>query len=96
MLDTFVESESKATLEEFHWNYDAFGLDDLVEELLDLFLDSSRFESLEVVEMAGTIQNKRKRNEWREKYKEAEIRLILSDRQREDGEGTNSDESDGE
>ena len=68
----------------------------MVEELLDLFLDSSRFESLEIVEMAGTIQNKRKRNEWREKYKEAEIRLILSDRQREDGEGTNSDESDGE
>ena len=80
VLDAIVESESKATLNEFFWNYDACELDGFVEELLELFIDASRFQMIEVIEMRETLENKKKRNELRKRFKEAEISLILSDR----------------
>ena len=80
VLDAIVESESKATLNEFFWNYDACDLDGFVEELLELFIDASRFQMIEVIEMRETLENKKKRNELRKRFKEAEISLILSDR----------------
>ena len=45
-----------------------------------LLLDSSRFQSLELVEMCETIDSMQKRNEIRERYKEAGIQLVLTDR----------------
>ena len=91
-MDAIVESESKATLNEFYWNYDACELDNFVEELLDLFIDASRFQMIEVIEMRETLMNTKKRNELRRRFKEAEISLILSDRQTEENEASESSE----
>ena len=80
ILEALVESPSKETLNEFYWNYDAFELDDFVEELLEVMIDASRFQSIEWIEMRETLFDTKKRNELRQKFKEAEITLILSDR----------------
>ena len=36
ILEALVECQSKATLESLYWSYDAFEMDDFVEELLQV------------------------------------------------------------
>lgn len=55
ILTALVESESQHSLKEFMWSYDCFGLNKFIVELLDLLADSSRFESLERIELKETI-----------------------------------------
>ena len=79
VMEALVETQSKDTLYSFNWSYDAFEQDDFIEELLGL-LGNGLFTVLEFVELAETMDDKKKRNKWRNTYKEKGISLILSDR----------------
>ena len=79
VMEALVECQSKESLYSFNWSYDAFEKDDFIEELLDL-LGNGTFTALEYVELAETIEDKQKRNKWRQTYKDKGIKLLLSDR----------------
>ena len=65
VIEAMVEFPGKDTLERFCWNYDAFELDDQIEELLGV-LDNGLFVELETIELAETIESKSRRNELRQ------------------------------
>lgn len=79
VLAALTQSQSKETLEKFFWNYDAFELDDFIQELLGLLGDGS-FPALKHIELAETLEDKSTRNKLRREFKEKGIVLILSDR----------------
>ena len=57
-------------------------------------LGNGVFQQLEHIELAETIESHSKRNVLRREFAEKGIKLILSDRQREEDEPTYSDEDD--
>ena len=65
VIEAMVECPFKATLERFYWSYDAFELDEQIEELLSV-LDNGLFVELEHIELAETIESRSKRNELRQ------------------------------
>ena len=57
IIEAMVECPSKATLDRFYWSYDAFELDEQIEELLSV-LDNGLFVELDHIELAETIDSK--------------------------------------
>jgi len=78
LFEALKESESKPTLKHFSWNYDACEEDKLIKELLSLLGDRDHFPKLERIELRETIA--KKRNHFRNEFKEKGIKLVLSDR----------------
>ena len=90
LLQALEESESKSTLSHFSWSYDACDEDNLIKELLTLLGDRDQFPSLEKIELRETMA--KKRNQFRSEFKDKDIKLVLSDRQMEEEEATDSEE----
>ena len=57
IIEAMVECPCKATLDRFYWSYDAFELDEQIEELLSV-LDNGLFVELDHIELAETIDSK--------------------------------------
>ena len=101
LMAAIQASKSKKTLKSFLWSYDAFEMDDLIKDFLAILGDKNEFPELNLIELAETMGKIKRRNKLRKQFKENGITLILSDRQIQKEEGSDteseaeSDESDG-
>ena len=68
-------------------------LDGLIVEILDALKDKNEFPELKYVELAETMEKIKKRNKYRRRFKQEDIKLVFSDRQIRKEQG---DESEGE
>lgn len=89
LVEALKESEGKTSLEVFSWNYDAFEKDDFIKELLETLGDKDSFPELKRIELRETME--KKRNKFRSNFKDNGIKLVLSDRQMESDEDTDSE-----
>ena len=80
LIAALKESESKSTLKFFSWSYDAFELNEVIEEILEVLGDSEEFPELKQIELVETHDSGAKRNALRHEFKDKGIKLILSDR----------------
>lgn len=85
-------SSCKDSLKFFSWGYDADEMNDLVKSLLNHFKEE--FKALETISMAETLCGAKRRNKIRKEHLERGIKLILSDREKNesDEEGNDSEE----
>ena len=84
-------SSCKDSLKFFAWGYDAFEMNGLVKSLLNHFKEE--FKALETISMEETIDGGKRRNKIRKEHKERGVKLILSDREKNetDEEGMSSE-----
>lgn len=92
LVECLKDAACKESLKEFSWSYDAFEMNDLIKSLLDLLGDQENWTALEKIELCETLVGPKRRNKLRTSFKEKGISLVLSDRQKDEEEGSDSED----
>ena len=85
------EFACKDELNSFSWSYDAFEMNDVVKELLEILKDFPKLKDISLVE---TIMGPKRRNKLRKAFKKDDKKLWLSDREKHDAEEGSESEKD--
>lgn len=67
-------------------------MNDLIKSLLDLLGDQETWTALEKIELCETLVGPKRRNKLRTSFKAIGISLVLSDRQKDEEEGSDSED----
>lgn len=85
------EFACKDKLKSFNWSYDAFEMNDVVKELLEILKDFPKLKDISLVE---TVMGPKRRNKLRKAFKKDGIKLWLSDREKNDADEGSESEKD--